>query len=176
MTQAQSLEKSIFGFVSKLFSLRGARLDAIDLIASPELKKEEWSVYVLDQSASERKFSGNGTITSVLQEDEPVPIIGKVKNKFRKEMLDIELQLVKVLLPWIFEVIVGANLSSEETDDIVIGTITRKRVTTTFPPPHRTRRIPSPPHTSVPSTHSTTKHSPRIIFFPSLHRPIMDRL
>jgi hypothetical protein len=53
-------------------------------------------VYVLDQSMSDRKFSGNGTITSVLQEEEPVPIIGKVKKKFRKELLDIELRLVKV--------------------------------------------------------------------------------
>ena len=68
----------------------------IDLISSPELKKEEWSVYVLDQSASERKFSGNGTITSVLKDQEPVPVVGKVKKKFRKEMLDIELRLVKV--------------------------------------------------------------------------------
>lgn len=68
------------------------------LIPSPELKKEEWSVYVLDQSASERKFSGNGTITSVLKDDEPVPIVGKVKKKFRKELLDIELRLVKVPL------------------------------------------------------------------------------
>jgi hypothetical protein len=53
-------------------------------------------VYVLDQSMSDRKFSGNGTITSVLQEEEPVPVIGKVKKKFRKELLDIELRLVKV--------------------------------------------------------------------------------
>ena len=53
-------------------------------------------MYVLDQSMSDRKFSGNGTITSVLQEEEPVPIIGKVKKKFRKELLDIELRLVKV--------------------------------------------------------------------------------
>lgn len=68
-------------------------------LTSPELKKEEWSVYVLDQSASERKFSGNGTITSVLKEDEPVPIVGKVKKKFRKELLDIELRLVKVAIP-----------------------------------------------------------------------------
>lgn len=69
------------------------------LTCSPELKKEEWSVYVLDQSVSERKFSGNGTITSVLQEDEPVPIIGKVtKKKFGREILDIELRLVKVLI------------------------------------------------------------------------------
>lgn len=68
------------------------------LIPSPELKKEEWSVYVLDQSASERKFSGNGTIKSVLKDEEAVPIVGKVKKKFRKELLDIELRLVKVLL------------------------------------------------------------------------------
>ena len=46
----------------------------------------------------DRKFSGNGSITSVLEEDEPVPIIGKVKKKFRKELLDIELRLVKVIL------------------------------------------------------------------------------
>jgi hypothetical protein len=65
---------------------------------SPELRKEEWSVYVLDQSASERKFSGNGTITSVLKDDEMVPVVGKVKKKFRKEMLDVELNLVKVCL------------------------------------------------------------------------------
>ena len=66
------------------------------MVPSPELKKEEWSVYVLDQSASERKFSGNGTITSVLKDQESVPIVGKVKKKFRKEMLDVELRLVKV--------------------------------------------------------------------------------
>ena len=66
------------------------------LISSPELKKEEWSVYVLDQSVPERKFSGNGTITSVLKDEEPVPVVGKVKKKFRREMLDIELRLVKV--------------------------------------------------------------------------------
>jgi len=77
---------------------RCASLFIFDLISSPELKKEEWSVYVLDQSASERKFSGNGTITSVLKDEEPVPIVGKVKKKFRKEMLDIELRLVKVLV------------------------------------------------------------------------------
>ncbi len=69
------------------------------LIASPELKKEEWSVYVLDQSVSERKFSGNGTITAVLKDEEPVPVAGKVKKKFRKEMLEIELRLVKVRPP-----------------------------------------------------------------------------
>lgn len=68
----------------------------LTLIESPELKKEEWSVYVLDQSDPERKFSGNGTITSVLKDQEPVPVIGKVKKKFRREMLDIELRLVKV--------------------------------------------------------------------------------
>lgn len=68
------------------------------LIGSPELKKEEWSVYVLDQSVAERKFSGNGTITSVLKDPEPVPVVGKVKKKFRREMLDIELRLVKVCL------------------------------------------------------------------------------
>jgi hypothetical protein len=45
---------------------------------------------------SEKKFSGNGTITSVLKEDEMVPVVGKVKKKMRKEMLDIELHLVKV--------------------------------------------------------------------------------
>ena len=56
-------------------------------------------MYVLDQSVADRKFSGNGTITSVLEEDEPVPIIGKVKKKFRKELLDIELRLVKVVIP-----------------------------------------------------------------------------
>ena len=63
---------------------------------SPELKKEEWSVYVLDQNALERMYSGNGTITSVLNGGEAVPVIGKVKKKFRREMLDIELRLVKV--------------------------------------------------------------------------------
>ena len=60
------------------------------------MKKEQWSVYVLDQSASDRKFSGNGTITSVLEEDEPVLVVGRVKKKFRKELLDIELRLVRV--------------------------------------------------------------------------------
>lgn len=60
------------------------------------MKKEPWSVYVLDQSASDRKFSGNGTITSVLEEDEPVLVVGRVKKKFRKELLDIELRLVRV--------------------------------------------------------------------------------
>ena len=69
------------------------------LIASPELKKEEWSVYVLEQSVAEPMFSGNGTITSVLKDQEPVPVIGKVKKKFRREMLDIELRLVKVCPP-----------------------------------------------------------------------------
>jgi hypothetical protein len=63
---------------------------------SPELKKEEWSVYVLDQTVSERKFSGNGTINSVVKDDEAVPVVGKVKKKFRRETLEIELRLVKV--------------------------------------------------------------------------------
>ena len=67
--------------------------------SSPELKKEPWSVYVLDQSASDHKFSGNGTITSVLEEDEPVPVVGRVKKKFRKELLEIELRLVRVRSP-----------------------------------------------------------------------------
>ena len=53
---------------------------------------------MLDQSASDRKFSGNGTINSVLNDDESVPIVGKVKKKFRKELLDIELRFVKVFL------------------------------------------------------------------------------
>jgi hypothetical protein len=65
-------------------------------IGSPELKKEQWSVYVLDPSESGNKFSGNGTITSVLEEDDPVPVIGKVKKKFRKELLEIDLRLVRV--------------------------------------------------------------------------------
>lgn len=56
-------------------------------------------MYVLDQSVTERKFSGNGTITSVLKDQEPVPVAGKVKKKFRREMLDIELRLVKVWSP-----------------------------------------------------------------------------
>jgi hypothetical protein len=70
----------------------------VTLISSPELKKEEWSVYVLDHSVPETKFSGNGTITAVLKDDEPVPVMGKVKKKFRREVLEIELRLVKVLL------------------------------------------------------------------------------
>jgi hypothetical protein len=70
---------------------------ASELISSPELRKEEWSVYVLDQSVSERKFSGNGTINSVLRDDEAVPVVGKVKKKFRKETLEVELRLVKVV-------------------------------------------------------------------------------
>lgn len=61
---------------------------------SPELKKEEWSVYALDPS--EGKFSGNGTITSVINDDEPTHVVGKVKRKFRNEILQIELRLVKV--------------------------------------------------------------------------------
>ena len=51
---------------------------------SPELKKKEWSVYALDQSVSDRKFSGNGTITTVLNDDEAVAIVGKVKRRFRR--------------------------------------------------------------------------------------------
>ena len=51
---------------------------------------------MLDQSACDHKFSGNGTITSVLEEGEPVPVVGKIKKKFRKELLEIELRLVRV--------------------------------------------------------------------------------
>ena len=68
----------------------------LPFIYSPELKKEEWSVYVLDPS--EDKWSGNGTITSVIKDQESAPIIGKVKKKFRRETLQVELRLVKVVV------------------------------------------------------------------------------
>jgi len=96
MIRGSSLARSTFAFVSMRFCSRGARPCLSHTNLSPELKKEEWSVYVLDQSVPERKFSGNGTITSVLKDEEPVPVVGKVKKKFRREMLDIELRLVKV--------------------------------------------------------------------------------
>jgi hypothetical protein len=53
-------------------------------------------VYVLDPS--EEKFSGNGTITAVIKDDGPTPVVGIVKKKFRREILQVELRLVKVLL------------------------------------------------------------------------------
>jgi hypothetical protein len=85
-----------FESVSRRFCSRGTRPCLGLANCSPELKKEEWSVYVLDQSDPERKYSGNGTLTSVLKDQEPVPVVGKVKKKFRREMLDVELRLVKV--------------------------------------------------------------------------------
>jgi len=73
-----------------------ARVSGLPFVHSPELKKEEWSVYVLDPS--EDKWSGNGTITSVIKDDESTPIVGKVKKKFRRETLEVELRLVKVIV------------------------------------------------------------------------------
>ena len=101
------------------------------LITSPELKKEQWSVYVLDQSVAERKFSGNGTITSVLNDDEPVPIVGKVKKKFRREMLEIELQFVKVLYARIL-ITIGSHFACEETADIITRTAIAVGLATSF--------------------------------------------
>src|SRR5438552_17986119 len=63
---------------------------------SPELKKKEWSVYALDQSVSDTKFSVNGTINTVLNDDEAVAIVGKVKRRFRRELLDVEFLLIQV--------------------------------------------------------------------------------
>jgi hypothetical protein len=84
-------------------------------IGSPELKKEQWSVYVLDPSEGGSKFSGNGTITAVLEEEDPVPVIGKVRKKFRKELLHIDLRLVRVRAFPLATLTVGPHLASKET-------------------------------------------------------------
>src|SRR5579862_696823 len=97
------------------------------LIVSPELKKEEWSVYALDPS--EAKFSGNGTITSVIREDEPTPVIGKVKKKFQRETLEVELRLVKVChSPSMLTT--GPCLASKETADNIIRAVLSFGLTT----------------------------------------------
>jgi hypothetical protein len=54
-------------------------------------------VYVVDVQDEERKFSGNGTVSAVSNESEPVFVVGRVKKKFRREILELELRLVKVL-------------------------------------------------------------------------------
>jgi hypothetical protein len=143
------------------------------------LKKEEWSVYVLDQSASDRKFCGNGTINSVLNDDEPVPIVGKVKKKFRKELLDIELRFVKVVLMQSKRLILGTNISCEEAAHIITRTVISVRVATTLLSP--TALFARPPTTIIsnstglrsPSSNPPTKYV-FTVHFSTTHRPIVD--
>jgi hypothetical protein len=102
-------------------------------IGSPELKKEQWSVYVLDPSEGGNKFSGNGTITSVLEGDDPVPVIGKVKKKFRKEMLEIDLRLVRVHAFPPAQLTIGPHLASKETIVDISRALAPLCTTTTLP-------------------------------------------
>jgi hypothetical protein len=151
---------------------------------SPELKKEEWSVYVLDQTVAERKFSGNGTINSVIKDDEAVPVVGKVKKKFRRETLEIELRLVKVVFFWMW-LIIGSYISGQEAARNIIRTSLAIRVPTTF---YATTILPktliAPTPTTIIThatnatsfgTNPTTTYTPSIIF-PSIHRPNVDRI
>ena len=134
---------------------------------------------MLDQSASDRKFSGNGTINSVLNDDEPVPIVGKVKKKFRKELLDIELRFVKVFLIPSKRLILGTNISCEEAAHVITRTVISVRVATTFLSP--ASLFASPPTTIISNStgpRSPSSNSPtRYVFtvrFSTTHRPIVE--
>jgi len=152
---------------------------------SPELKKEEWSVYVLDPS--EDKFSGNGTITSVINDDEPTHVVGKVKRKFKNEILQIELRLVKVNNALVLQVLIkGSDIACEKTTNIILRAFLSISLTTTaatssiaeYTNPlltnSATSTIPDFIYLAHASTDPSTKHSTS--FSLSIHRPIAHRL